>query len=80
MNMITNNCFIELTTEEQLVQDGGVVLVPTYTGPVTNRLSFYIVQNIVYNIQCSYINSYNDTVTSNGRTDLVKPYPEKPTW
>ena len=45
---------------------------------IIRRIGAYIVNKINYNIDVSYINGYNDTVTSNGRTDLVKPYPEEP--
>ena len=68
--------FSEINEEELMNTDGGLILI----NPVIVRTAAYLVNCYNYNMQVSEINGYNDTVTSNGRPDLVKSYPEKPTW
>lgn len=67
--------FAELKNDEIFDTYGGNV--NAYLGA---RTGIYLANLIMYNIQVAEINGYNDTVTSNGRPDLIKDYPEKPTW
>ena len=68
-------CFSELKNDEIFDTYGGNV--NSYLGA---RTGIYLANLIMYNIRVAEINGYNDTVTSNGRPDLIKDYPEKPTW
>ena len=77
MEMVLSNGFCEMDQEEVISTDGGLIILPQYIG---YRTGVYLRNLIEYNMQVAEINGYNDTVTSNGRADLVKSYPEKPTW
>ena len=84
MEMVLSSGFCELEEEEVLSMEGGSILpfilpINPIADPIS-RTARYIVNVINYNIEVSNISGYNDTVTSNGRADLVKSYPEKPTW
>lgn len=79
LTMTNTFSFRELNENEIMEIDGGsVVIFPiNYTAV---RLGRYVGQMIAYNVKVSEINGYNETVTSNNRPDLVKPYPPKPTF
>ena len=76
--MVVNDNFAlcEMNREEMLDIEGGFIL-NTY---ISIRSIVYQVNMYNYNMEVAEINGYNDTVTNNGRSDLVKSYPEKPTW
>jgi len=67
--------FYELTMDEKLDMEGGII--KPYNETVV-KLGLFVVENIVYDFQVEYISNFNDTVTSVGRTDLLKEYPVKP--
>ena len=81
LTMTNNFGFCELNEQETMAVDGGGLWIyPIYPSYLATRTAIYIVNKYNYNIAVAQINGYNDTVTANGHPELVKSYPEKPTW
>ncbi|MBQ5318900.1 MAG: hypothetical protein J6K17_07380 [Oscillospiraceae bacterium] len=81
LTMINSFGFCELNEQEtRAVDGGGLWIQPNYTLYLANRTARYIVNTYNYNMAVSQINGYNDTVTASGHSELIKSYPEKPTW
>lgn len=86
MELTMTKGFCELNEKELAETDGGfigtiiVVGVCVGVGYVNYRTCQYIANYATYEQDVSRINTYNQTVTSNNRPDLVRSYPEKPTW
>lgn len=79
LTMTNTFSFRELNENEIMEIDGGSVVIFPINYP-TVRIGMYLGQMIAYNVKVSEINGYNETVTSNNRPDLVKPYPPKRTF
>ncbi len=86
MDNVMTKGFCELNEKELSETDGGVIGAIIVAGVciglgyVNYRTCQYIANTADYEQAVSGINAYNQTVTSGGRPDLVKPYPDKPTW
>ena len=79
LTMTNSFGFCELNEQETMAVDGGSIVIFPINYPAV-RIGMYLGQMIAYNVKVSEINGYNETVTSNNRPDLVKPYPPKPTF